>query len=68
MRFVVSYINFYDNELKSEKVMADSLLEATKLAYLRLQGVEYEDNLPQKIESIKQEAFNCDGMVNAIQI
>lgn len=68
MKFVISYINFFDNELHSEIITEDSLLGAIKVAYLKHTDTEYEDDLPQEIENIKQAAFDCDGMINAIEI
>lgn len=67
-KYCVSWISFHDNELSSSIIEAPDLLSATKFAYFSLLDVDYEDDQPQSIVEIKQAAFDCDGMVNAIEV
>jgi hypothetical protein len=64
-KFVISWISFYDNELHMKEVYATDEDHALRLAYLELtdEGYESEWNV-----NIKQAAFDCDGMVGALEV
>jgi hypothetical protein len=69
--FAISWISFFDNILYMEKVEAESLLEATKLAVCKLTEVDLSDDLFKidlGIEGLKHFAFDCDGMVGALEV
>lgn len=66
-RFVISYISWFNYELKSEIVEAESVTEATRIALYRLTDANDLDEYIT-VEQMKQFAFDCDGMVNAIEI
>lgn len=67
MKFVVSFINFFDNELKSSIIEADSKLESM-LKYLEeKEGIKLELKLEDE-EEIKQSCFDMDSMINSIEI
>jgi hypothetical protein len=61
-------INWFDNDLTSQIVDVDSIEDAMRYAFTELNGCEYPSDMDQTVEGIKQYAFDCDGMVNALQI
>ena len=63
-RFAVSWINWTDNDLKTEFVKAESELAALQ-AKLAKDGL---DEVPDTIEGCKQLAFDCDGMIHAAEV
>ena len=74
-RYVFSYISFFDNDLVSEILEADSRLEALEFGFAKKDYVideeevyEGETDEEKKIELLKQEAFNNDSMIDAICI
>lgn len=66
MRYVVSTINFFDNDLKSEIVEADSKIESM-LVYLSKEDIKFLGNNPTE-DDIKQFYFDMDSMINSIEI
>lgn len=68
MTFVISWINWFDYELQSEVIESDSALSATKEALLRLTGIDSSEQDLPTVEACKEFAFDCDGMVNALQV
>lgn len=66
MRYVVSTINFFDNDLKSEIVKADSKIESM-LVYLSKEDIKFLGNNPTE-DDIKQFYFDMDSMINSIEI
>ena len=66
MKFIVSIIDFFDNDLKSEIVEADSKIESM-LIYLTDEDKEELGDNPDE-EDIKQFYFNMDEMINSIEI
>lgn len=62
--FVIAYMNFFDNNLCLEKVNALSKDEALGIALkkLNLEGF-FESE-----EDIKSYAFDCDSLIEAIEI
>jgi hypothetical protein len=63
MKYVISYIRFFDNNLHIEFVLASSELEAGKLAYKKVTGIDYEGEDSSTLEDVKQAAFDCDAMI-----
>ena len=73
--YVVSYISFFDNELKMVKVSAhcerDALVEGLfQLSSQNAQSdVEYFEDLASKsAEEIKEDMFDTDAAIQALQI
>lgn len=75
--FVVAYINFFNNELKMEVVIADSKLQAMQKRLFEAAGSLTEEetrdfenyvNSATTEEEVKQKAFDCDSMVDAIEV
>ncbi len=67
--FVISWINFFDNRLESRKVTANNELEALVLALRFCTGAEDWSYTEFKdAEAVKCKAFDCDSMVNALEI
>lgn len=69
-RYVVSHIDWFDHDLTSEIVEASDPVSAMK-AHSKTKTYEWEnqDGTPcETIEEMKQVAFDCDSMVNAIEI
>jgi hypothetical protein len=70
-RFVVSYFCFFNNELKSEVIEADSWDEAIQKSSFELNWIFEElEELSQKptLERVKQLAFDGDCMVEVIEV
>jgi hypothetical protein len=72
--FVVAYISFMDNELKMEKVKAESDVKACQDYMMKEwnSGDNSDDirwilELPD-MEAIKQQCYDCDSMINAIEV
>lgn len=66
--FAVAYINFFDNELKMQKIEAGSSLEAMKMQMTR-EGDALESLAEFTSEEDLQEyAWNGDSMVAAMEI
>lgn len=66
-KYVISWISWFDYNLKSDIISAGSDREALLKAIESL-GFDPSDETLKTDEDIKQFAFNCDGMVNAIRI
>lgn len=66
MKYVVSTINFFDNDLKSEIIEADSKIESM-LVYLSKEDIKFLGNNPTE-DDIKQFYFDIDSMINSIEI
>lgn len=72
MKYAVSFISFYENELKTEIVESNGVMEALNdgmrqanfLGDDGLTGFENCDNL----EDAKQLAFNADMAVNVVEV
>lgn len=69
-RFACSYIDWFDNELETRIVSADTWVAAFKKAFgNRYQNITNADESePKTIEEAKQNAFNCDSMIEVIEI
>ena len=65
-KFAVGYINFFDNELIIEIIKAEDWFSALS------NHSKFKDNkmyLPNtSLEDAKVEAFNCDSMIDVIEI
>ena len=78
-RYAVSHIDWSDNELTTDIVEAPSLLEAIKKspkAYAQVKHVfdaavsffDPDSTEAERLDVLKTEAFNCDGMINVVEI
>ncbi len=70
-RWVVSYINWFDNNLTSEIVEADSWHDAIfkhSAVAKNLDPEWHADLLKMDPENVKQAFFDCDSMIEAIKI
>ena len=70
-RYAVSYINFYDNELKTSIVKGDSELDALCKGVIKATGLSECDSGFEdcgNLEEAKEFAFNMDSMVDVIII
>ena len=65
-KFVVSYINFHDNNLQSEIVLGDTWEDALLNSRFDLAYLFEEDVF--SLEEAKQRAFDSDSMINVIEI
>ena len=63
--FALSWISFFDNELHMEEFLTTSIENALKEAYRRLTGTEFDSLIN---DDIMYAAFNCDGMIGALEI
>ena len=73
-RYVFSFISFFDNDLRSKIIEAESKLDALEKGFSD-EGFEIPRDLYEqatceanKEELLKQEAFNYDAMIEAICI
>ena len=66
-KYVISWIDWFDHNLKSDIISAGSGREALLKAVEAL-GFDPSEETFDTEEDIKHFAFNCDGMVNAIRI
>jgi hypothetical protein len=71
-KYVVAYINFFDNELKMSIQEAKNEVHACK-NYLKIKQNEnpsdsWVNDLPDNLEELKEKMFNLDSMINAIEI
>lgn len=71
-KFAVSYISFFDNDLKIEVVEADTAKAAVMISF---EGdiahvFDYVDNYPSctELEAAKRNAFDTDMMFEVIEI
>lgn len=67
MKFVISWISFFDSVLHLEQIVCLSEQDALQEAYLRLVGTWYLPEIDGATD-IKQAAFDCDGMIGALEI
>lgn len=64
-KFVVGYLNFFDNDLLMEVVSASSYEEAImNCSYVR----EFDFPKDSTFEDMKDILFNCDIVISAIEI
>ena len=68
--YVVSFINFFDNEMVSEIVHSDKTeLEVLKEYLVEKQEASNEDLKGMiTVEDCKQYCFDCDSMCNIIEV
>lgn len=65
-RWAVSYIGFADNDLTTLIVRADDWASALKQhPGIESSGLEFDWS---NLELVKEEAFNCDCMVECVEI
>jgi len=77
-KFVVGYLNFYDNEILLLKVEAESSYEAVKKAMVefctteegRLEELEWQANeeYPDNFNDLSDMLYNSDTAINVIEI
>lgn len=65
--FVVSYIDWHENELYMRTISAESELAAIKMAFADKYG-ECNFDEQNTVEEVKCEAFNMDSMLGVIEI
>lgn len=65
MKFAIAHINFFDNSLELNIISAESERDALAQALNLLTGIE---DTVSNAEQLKEIAFDCDGMINAIAI
>lgn len=63
-RWAVSCINFYDHDLTTIIVKAESWFEAL-MQHESVKGTKLPDT---DLDAAKEEAFNCDCMIEVIEI
>jgi len=70
MKYIISYVTFHENDIKSKLVEADSITSALKMAYTEVTGSVYdwEWDTTKDYDQIKQNAFNVDCLINAIEV
>lgn len=71
MKYMVGYIDFYNNNLEMVEVVADSEVDALQKGLTKL-GKVYEGKTGfesiKTLEEAKEEAFNADSMIEVKQI
>ena len=70
-RYVVCYLNFFDNELKSEIIEAESPKQAIANHSCITNyddTLEWLMELPDDLESIKEEFFNGDLLIDVVEV
>lgn len=67
MRFIIGWISFTDNELHMRVINAVNKQEALKVAYKCLTDTDYDPESGDD-QDIKQAAFDCDGIISALEI
>jgi hypothetical protein len=71
MKYCISWLSFFSNDIESKVVEAGSELEALSRALNNLMSTENEVFESPKFptsEAYKQYAFDCDGAINALCI
>ena len=63
-KFAISWISFFNNEMKMKIVEATCIESALEMAYFELTETIYQDD----DTDIQFAAFNCDGAIGAIEI
>ena len=78
--YVVGYLSFFDNNLILKKVKAENELEASKKAILEIaenfskeafdSEKEWQESkdYPEDFESLKATLFNCNAVLEVIEI
>ena len=66
--FILAKINFYDNILSQRVVYDDSLDSAYRYEALFVDNVIDEQDRHMSIEDIKQRYFDCDMMINILEV
>lgn len=70
-RYVVVYMNFFDNELKSEIIEAESPKQAIA-AHSCIRDydetLEWLMEMPDDLESIKDDFFNSDQLIDVVEV
>lgn len=64
-RYAVSYIDWFDHDLTTIIVAADT---PEKALQLHPKIGEFDINYSMNMENIKQQFFNCDAMVECVEI
>jgi hypothetical protein len=67
MKFCIAWVNFIDYRLQQEVVEVYTEGQALRIAFERLTDTEY-DAADYDSASIKQAAFDNDGMISALEI
>jgi hypothetical protein len=70
IKFAVSAMNFYDNDLSTIVVEANTWMDAV-VKHPEISSGVFDHLIEQKdfnIENWKQEAFNCDRIFDCIEI
>jgi len=65
--YVISWISFFHNNLIMEKVQAENYTQSLHMAFEKLAGNKYDGD-DSDTDNIKQAAFDCNGMIEAIMI
>lgn len=69
-RWAVSYVNFYDNELVTEIVVAQNWKIALVL-HSKLATEDWEtfvNSIPETLEEVKEYFFNADCAIDVVEI
>lgn len=61
--YIISWVSFFDNELKMEHIKASDDRDAHAQALNRLTGIE---DFEHDVEWLHMQASNCDGLIGAI--
>jgi hypothetical protein len=64
-RYAVSYIDWFDHDLTTKIISADSPQAAIKE---HPKAADFDIDYTQSMESIKKQFFDCDAMIESVQI
>lgn len=64
-KYAISYMDFFNNDLKMELIETETEIEALKIAFEKLHEIE---PVGKTTEDIKDEAFDCDSLVACIEV
>lgn len=67
-KYVVSYVSFFENQILSKIIFADSKLDSMKKYLLEEEGSLCELDDITSEEELKELCFNCDLLINSIEI
>jgi hypothetical protein len=66
-KYAISFVSFFENELKMEVVEASNELDALREAYNKVHGNAAPEDITD-IKELKAVCFDMDSLISAIEI